>query len=509
MLENLNKMINDDNEVLNVLPQNNEANRKKYKDQLSKTKEKYVNKQKEVLSFMKNKNSLLRYAYSVNVGLDLGKNIKELGSKLEYFNPYHDAFEILKLDKYFYELRKYYDNELDAFNDNINKIIDIFNEAGVTLTRDDFYYGESCKKYMEVFISERQKGQYNSDMVKRTFEELYWKNHNMMRHILLNFYHLYYANEKAFNQYLGRVKNDILASYGNSFDSLLREYQQLIISSNENYLNSKSVFFDKFINKELLVGDFDKEKVNKVISEYISNESTDLSNLFMKLYASLKEEKFIYQYKFILDEVDKIYKEKDSNKNLVSATRKELDEIENKIYKNYKKINSKSFFNFKRVSNEDLYKEIEDSLLELDKKYDDLEENRYKEMISNMVNPEIKDYYLVGSSYLFMKKITKDQEDMDADAILEEVLKNVYSPYNGVIENINYENVSTLNFIIYDKYRLLGLNLTTDDFNEENLEGLTKTIENIIIYYALQKLEINTAEISFVMESDDIIKSMS
>ena len=98
--------------------------------------------------------------------------------------------------------------------------------------------------------------------------------------------------------------------------------------------------------------------------------------------------------------------------------------------------------------------------------------------------------------------------DKNAD-VIETVLKNVYSPYNGLIENINYENVSTLNFIVYDKYRLLGLNLTTDDFNEENIDGLTKVIGNICIYYTLQKLGVDTLEINFIMESDDIIKKLS
>ena len=125
-----------------------------------------------------------------------------------------------------------------------------------------------------------------------------------------------------------------------------------------------------------------------------------------------------------------------------------------------------------------------------------------------MVNPKLKDYYLLSSSYLFMNKISKDQ-DMNTDDIIETVLKNVYSPYNGLIENINYENVSTLNFIVYDKYRLLGLNLTTDDFNEENIDGLTKVIGNICIYYTLQKLGVDTLEINFIMESDDIIKKLS
>jgi len=506
MLEEINKMINEDNEVLNVLPQNNNANRKKYHDQLLKTKEKYDTKQKEVLNYIKSKNSLLKNKYNVVIEGNLSKRIEDLESDIKYFNPYQDAFEILGLDKLFYNLHKYYDNELYAYNDNISKILDIFSEVGITLTKEDFYYSESSKRYMEVFISERQKGNFNSDLVKETFESLFWKNHNMMRYILLNFYHLYYANEKKFEMYLQEVRNNILALYNGSFDNLLHEYQDLIVRNNEYYLTNAGVFYEKFMSKELNTSDYEKEKIDKLINDYLPTNNEDANGLFMKLYASLREEKFIYKYKFVLDEIDKLFKEKDSFKDLVSTTRKEIDEIDKKIYKNYTKINGKGFFIFKKPNTEALYNEINELLLELDKKYDELDENRYKERIGNMVNPKIKDYYLLGSSYLFLNKILKDQEELDIEVVMKELTRNIYSPYNGLIENINNDNISTLNFIIYDKYRLLGLNLVTDDFNEENIDGLSKVVSNIIIYYALQKLSIDIKEINFILESNDIIK---
>lgn len=506
MLETITKMINDDNEVLNILPQNNVTNRKKYKAQLTTVKEKYTDMQKIVSSHIISKNKLLREKYDINFESNLEKKIKDLELKIKCFNPYQDAFEILNLDKLFYGLHKYYDNGLNVYNDNINKILDIFSEVGITLTKNDFYYSESSQKYMEVFINEKQKGNYNSEIVKNTFEDLFWKNHNMMRYILLMFYHLYYINEKKFNLYLKKKQIEILSSYNNDFNNLVEKYHELIKKSNEFYLGNKGVFFDKFIKKELTTNDYEQAKIEKLISDYLSNEITNPEDLFMKLYASLKEEKFIYQYKYILDEVDKLYKEKDSFKDLFNTTKKEIAAIEKKVYDKYKKITKRSFF--KKPNKELLYKEIDELVIELDSKYDLLDENRYKERIASMVNPKLKDYYLLSSSYLFMNKISKDQ-DINTDDIIETVLKNVYSPYNGLIENIEYDNVSTLNFIVYDKYRLLGLNLTTDDFNEENIDGLAKVIGNVCIYYILQKLGVDTLEINFIMESDDIIKKMS
>ena len=85
----------------------------------------------------------------------------------------------------------------------------------------------------------------------------------------------------------------------------------------------------------------------------------------------------------------------------------------------------------------------------------------------------------------------------------------LYSPYNALIENIKYKNVEELNLIVFDKYRLLGLNLTVDSFAVDNLDSFIKAIGNIIIYYTLEKLNIDIDEIDFVLQSDEIIKKVS
>ncbi len=505
MLDNIKKMVNDDNEVLDILPKNNVNNTKKYLHQVAITKEKYQGEQKKVLEYIISKNASLRRKYDIGYDDSLHPLILDMEKKISCFNPYHDAYEILGLDKLFYGLHKYYDNDLSMYNNNINKILDVFEKAGITLTKDNFYFSDSSEKYMEVLINERKNGNYNTPLIKDTFEQLFWKSHNMMRYILLNFNHLYYENEKKFNEYVKNEQKKILAEYDNSFDNLVSKYQELIINSNHNHLSNQGVLFNMFINKDISVNDYEKDKIEKLINEYL--ESLVVKNpkeIFMKLYSSVKEESFIYKYKYVLDEVDKLYLEKDSFKNLVNESKKEITAIEKNIYKKYKKIHSKSIFK-KKGNDEVLADEIEQLLLELDGKYDVLYENRYKEKISTMVNPTIKDYLLLGKSYLFMANIAKEQEE-DVDTILENITSNLYSPYNALIGNINIKDIETINLIIFDKFRLLGLKLTTDDFLVDNLESLTKVMGNIIIYYTLLELNVNLEEVNFIIQSDDIIK---
>ena len=508
MINDIKKMIEDDNEVLNILPQNNVNNRKKYRSQLTTMKEKYTKKCDETLGFIIVKNGSLKKKYNTTHEDSLGKSIHDLEEKISFFNTYQDAYEILELDKLFYGLHRYYDNDLTIYNNNINKILDIFEQVGIHLTKEDFYFGESTKIYLDVIINERKNGNYNSAVIKDTFEELFWKNHNMMRYILLNFEHLYYTNEKKFNDYVKNKQKEILSEYNNNFDDLLAKYQDLIIKNNNSYLGNRGVLFNKFISKENTINDFEKEKIEKLINSYFENENIkNKKEIFAKLYASINEERFIYRNKFVLDEVDKLYSEKDSFKNLVSGTKKEIAAIEKNIYKKYKKMNGRGLFKKKNNSNV-LNKEIEDSLLELDKKYDELDENRYKEKIGSMINPTIKDYLLLGKSYLFMEHISKDREE-DTDTLVLDISENIYCPYDVLVENITYKDVETLNLIVYDKYRLLGLNLTTDNFLEENLENMMKSVGNIIIYYALQTLDMKLEEINFIMQSDEIIKKVS
>ena len=510
MVEEIKKKIEDDNEVLNILPQNNVNNRKKYKAKITEMLREYKLLEKDIYNYIASKNSVLKTKYDIKFEDDMLDKINEIKIKLNYFNDYQDAYEVLGLDRLFYSLHKYYDNDLNFYNDNINKILDIFEKAGIKLTKDDFYFGESANTYMAAFLDERQKGNYNASLLKETFDKLFWKSHNMMRFILLNFKHLYYQNEKKFNEYLKNVRKEILSEYGNSYDNLLNKYHELIIQRNKKHLSSKGIFYDKFISKELVVKDFEGDKIETLISGFLESNfnQADQKDVFTKFYASIKEELFIYENRFILDEVDKLYKEKDSFKNLVSTSQKEIGGLEKTILKKWKKKNRRCFFK-KADTSGAVNNEIESILLELDGKYDLLDESRYKEKIASMNNPTIKDYYLLGKSYLFLIDHTKEMEDLNYDDIINQIEDNLYSPYNVVIENIGYSNLDELNLIIYDKYRLLGFTLTSDDLSSENLENLIKTVSNVIIYFALNNLEFKLDEINFILDSDDIIKKMS
>ena len=126
MIDEIKKKINDDNEVLNILPQNNISNKKKYLAKVNELLKEYNILQKDIYNYIASKNSVLKTKYDIRFEDDLKDKINDLKNKLNYFNNYQDAYEILELDKKFYNLHKYYNNDLNFYNDNINRIIDIF-----------------------------------------------------------------------------------------------------------------------------------------------------------------------------------------------------------------------------------------------------------------------------------------------------------------------------------------------------------------------------------------------
>ena len=84
MIEEIKKEISDDQEVLNILPQNNVNNRKKYRNKLKELLEKYTKKQDEVYAYIVSKNSLLKNKYDIEYTdslKDEEKNIAESEEK--------------------------------------------------------------------------------------------------------------------------------------------------------------------------------------------------------------------------------------------------------------------------------------------------------------------------------------------------------------------------------------------------------------------------------------------
>ena len=65
--------------------------------------------------------------------------------------------------------------------------LDILKNYGVVVSIDDFCYSDSTTEYMTVYLNEYNNGSVDdSDVLKKTFENIYWKCPDIVTHIELN-----------------------------------------------------------------------------------------------------------------------------------------------------------------------------------------------------------------------------------------------------------------------------------------------------------------------------------
>ena len=70
---------------------------------------------------------------------------------------------------------------------------------------------------MKRFLS----NEVNDDILKKDFEEIYWKCPDIITHITLNFKYLYYKNKKKFDLYYDHLVKELTSK------KVLEEYQEL------------------------------------------------------------------------------------------------------------------------------------------------------------------------------------------------------------------------------------------------------------------------------------------
>ena len=202
--------------------------------------------------------------------------------------------------------------------------------------------------------------------MKDTFEKLYWECSDIIVHIELNIRYLYLKHEKDIEKYFVTENKEILKDLETSDREYLEKYRTLKIKLEDLVGPDKKLMLDKFLNKELDVKNYEKEVVEKQFSKmleepidtYSKAELKEIMENIVKLSKTLEEYQNYLKYKFILDEVIKIYKEKDKYKNGFERQKKEIQKLESKLVKTNKKYETtdkfKEFFLFRKNSEEKL-----------------------------------------------------------------------------------------------------------------------------------------------------------
>lgn len=528
-IEILNEKIDTDKEILSVMPKNTKKNTEAYLKKIKEIKQEYQRYLDDIILEIK------RRASKIN-GIKENPEIKEVEDELQKFKGLdllgagNTAYEKMKLDELLFILRRFYKNNLEQVNNNILDCIRRFSEVGIDLKPEDFNYSPFARRYMKVFFKEYKKGDVNSQTMKDTFEKLYWECSDIIVHIELNIRYLYLKHEKEIEKHFVTENKEILKDLETSDREYLEKYRTLKIKLEDLIGPDKKLMLDKFLNKELDVKNYEKEVVEKQFSKmleepidtYAKTELTEIMENIVKLSKTLEEYQNYLKYKFIFDEVIKIYKEKEKYKNGFERQKKEIQKLESKLVKTNKKYETvdkfKDLFLFRKNSEEKLKTltiDINNQILAIKELYRKLDDDKVNDKISTMLTDNSTIYealFLAGSFYTFLvEAIIKEFPDIPEKEIngkVAEIREFITSPYITIINNVTIKEDKDMALMIKDKYNLFKINITKADLDESSIGSLINTVNEIVNAHNLENSGLNLDDVKFVLKANKILEDL-
>lgn len=505
-LKKLESKIHTNKEILNTLPQNNVKNIKAYIGEITKFKEEAIEIQKQLEEEMKKRYDQISDIYEDPKINSITQNIESNEAVLYLLNEIDTSYEKMDLDKYLFNLKYYYRKNLEVVNDAIFSCIKGFEAVGIKLEAKDFDYSEYANEYITVFFREMENETINSKNTNK-FDEIYWKCPEIIHHIFLNINYLYYQNKKQIDKYFEKKKESLLKKF--TAQELIERYIELKIQLDEKKNSDRAIIVNKFLNGELNPKDYTEDAILDCYSKFVPKEDVDFSNEdavdqldanLEKLLNSLYEYKKYLEFKFIIDDIKKIYKEKDKYKNAYANIQKEIEKKEKERIKLNKNINKKSLFN---KSKEKYIDERNALVLEIKKLYDKLYENKVYDKIITEINDNstLKDALnLAGSFYKYLFRCICDMDKDIEEEVVMDIIAQIRTflkyPYFTIMNNVKISEEKDIMIIIKDRYQLQDINIEKEDLELDNLDSMIELIQKIMIAHNIRKNKIDLEEIA-------------
>lgn len=528
LLEAINEMILNEKETLSVLPQKSKKDIEEYTKKIQELSVKCKIIKKQIVHEIKSRyKKIVRKNIKDEVKL-LEKNIKKY-KRLFLLDEKSNSYEKMGLDIISYNLKHFYNNDLNLINENIYKCIKIFEECNIKLTYKDFNYNQYVNNYMSVFFEEMQNDLNNSEKLKKVFEDVYWKCPEIMKYINLNIYYLYYKNQKEIDKYYKSETNKLINEFGLRPDEIIKQFFDLKaeyykkINQDESIILHKFIFEDYDINKYM--DDVIKTEYSKLIKTDI--ETLDESELKMlndnmyKLDNTLYEYKNYLKYVYILEEMKKKNTTVSKTEYTIDKDIKNIENEENKLMKINEKINKtnenkQSLFGKNDNINE-LIQKSNEQLNVLQDLYTKLEENSINTEIKKMFSENATIYQmLVFLSYhysyfcdLYLKNKTEEEKkEINMQDELKQLKEFLSNPqFNVLIKNIKINDNNKIEQIIKDRYCLFNIEIQEEDLKEENLDDLIEIVNKIVLYNNIKNSEISVKDIKFMCELKKITQN--
>lgn len=508
MLDKFLKEIESLNAFLNDMPKTNTKNKQAYEKELVASIKKFKNIKEQVVNEIDFR--YLKYEkIKPTCSLKKDPQIDEIYNKLELINSLNTSYEKSNLDNVLYNINHFYNTNLSKVNDDIIEAIKIFNEAGITIDANDFDYSMYAVEYMKNYFSETQP---TLIQIKPIFEKIYWKCPNIIKHIDLSFRKIYLKNTKKFDNYFTKkCKEDKIADENNLKEELFK-----IIKEKDNLIhNDLGLLLKKFIDGERDIKDFQEEKILQLYAMFVNDSNADIKKYeahnkdLQKLIYSLTEYINYLKYLFIIEDIKKIYEEKDKYKNICKNMFKDINKEESKLFKLNKKIMKKSKNN-KEDNNLNIL--TNNITLNISNMYEEYEKNYFCEKVSILVNDNTTIYdalYLAASYDVYLIECIKKKYDgiteEDIEKLIIELKEFLLSPYNSLIDNIGFKDEVDIPIIIYDHFKMLNIKITSESINDSEIPNIIQKVNILLENSTILSNNIRYRDILYMIDAKKII----
>ena len=543
IVEDIEKQVNIDKEVIEVLPRKGIKTIRTLKKTLEEMKEEYENTLKNVKNEIKTR---YNYINDINLNKEIEKINNEIIEIEKIVNVCENksSFQKMGLDRLIYNINGFYKKELNIVNNDIKECIKKFLEVGIKLKSSDFNISEYTQEYMQVLLEEIENKNINSQRVQDVFEKLYWKCSDIILHISVNIKTIYEDKENEIDKYYKNKKEEILNKLNMSIEEIVKRKKELIKRKKELENIDRRLIIDKFFNNTYNVVDFQKQEylnsyeklISKKISDLNEQEKNKMDENIEKLYSNLYEYNKYLKFKFIIDDILEIrtkrIKEKEEEKNKEKNLKKQnsqknknsnklesqniindIKNIKRAIYKLNLKTSEKNKFNFiSKKEKEEKKIERNRKILRLKDLYTRLEQEEIKEKTVKEIDEtsKILDIFKLASSYynFLATSIIKQFPDIlekDIHKMIDELKEFIKSSDISVINNVGIESSKEISIIIKDRYKLSGMMLSKSNFDERNIDELINEIKKLNDYNNMKKSGLRIEDMQFLINAKEML----
>lgn len=535
LMEDIEKQIQIDKEVISVLPRNGIKAIKTLLKTIKDMSEKYENLNEKCLKEIEN-----RYVEMTSVKEN--KEISEINQEILKYNTAEknidnrSSFEKMELDRVEYNINGYYKSNLERLNKELMSCIKQFNKVGIKLTSNDFIMSEYINKYMDVLLKEAYNDNIESEAIKNEFEKVYWECSEVVSHLYVNVRYIYDKYENQVDKFYSEKVQEILRNFSLTIEEIKEKKSELIKNKEQIEDIDNKVILDKFYTGSLNINDYKEDNYKKIYAELTDknitnlakNEKSMIDENIQKLNKNLAEYRKYTEYKFLVQDVLKTRQEilnllKENKDKKVKKTKyvlikEEIKKLQAEIFKLNSKImkSKKGFFEIKKSEEKKdniLNLKRNNLILDLKEKYMQLDEEIIKQSILQNIDEtsSLLDVLKFASRYYgYMAKIMIKNNEEITDKEIGENIRKIrefidFSDFT-VINHVRISDKKELPIIIKDKYKLLGMQISKENLEEDGIDDFIRKVRIINNYNNIEKSKFSIKDLEYIMNVKEILK---